>query len=995
MKVHFRRLLMSSLIALLALLLLAVAAQAQQPSPTPDIEIVTDDPIGGVDIVFLIDNSGSMFCEMDQDLKCIGPGSDPDALRFEMVEHFTRWLGVDNLRSYPSREHRLGVITFGSSDRLSADLELISLKTQSDDQLQDRQHLVEGRLSREQMGKTDFIPAYTQASRLPWAQQPSDRSRIKALILLTDGHPWVPSINGVPRLLDNGQQNPNFYGAYFQALQALLDRHFPAATTPQSPDGYHRWVIFLGSDWGAVSSQWAQIVGGNARQILTSSEIPLVVHDIMATIYPMGEFISPDFDMPPYLSGVAFTVYGLSKLTSIDDITFLGPDQAPIPPASITFGEKYGDAIIRREISAPQPGKWAYRTKAATRVKVSWDKFLPELQLVEPQGAPTQLTETRIAFRLVDQQGRAIKLLPEYPVAIDAKLTWPNGQTRALPFVQTADSAFASQELVLVDAVGDYYLDVSALTTYGDRQAWNVIRPARLRFRVGAPQGQLVWGAPGDVLAPFHYHPLTFRLVSSTGSTLVIAPEYALQVEIEAASGAPLTLGSVAPQPDGSFVTTAFVTDRNLSAGSVSATATIRNQDGQAAILCQTLLADARIGALDIANMSPLAQRDVVKQGVPTKIAFDLVWQGGLFDPSPQAPLSLDGSFVKSPTGVTRPLTGFTRAGSGRYELTTLFDAPGQWEIHINGKAQAPSGQPVEAFREVAWAAQVIETVEASLDVIAPTHGARLSYRQPETVGSVLWFSQPEPRPLEITFQTLAVRGGQGLAPTALADIAQPGVALSDLLAVNLVGPDRQDYASRLQWRADPHDGSVMRAVLTPPYPLGAYKLAADWTSRALDLMRPEYAPRSGGQQIEFQVAEGQGLLPALAQMVPYIWSMGALAALGLFFYGRAQPLGGRLIVRELSGVTRREQAYPIASRWRWRTIKPANWIASAYRVSRIRITGQGPGEIRVQVRSQGNPVDAATLSAQRPTLDARKRTIEVRYEPPPRPRVTQPRPRR
>jgi hypothetical protein len=973
------------------LLSLSSKTRADVRSPSSGIELVDADPIGGVDVVFLIDNSGSMFCTFDEEMNCTGDGSDPSQWRFEIVRAMTSWLAADNLNNqsrYPSREHRLGVVTFGTGDRTEADVDLLSLRTMSDAQLQERETQVDTLLRRDNLGRTDYVAAYTRAADLPWDQPVSDKPRIKALIMLTDGHPWVPSIAGVARELGDGSQNPEFLPTYFRELGALLDEQFPAASEPESTDGYHRWVVYLGPDWGPVRSYWSDLVGSNWRQVLSYSEIPKVIYGIMSTIYPMGELVTPAFDMPPYLSEVTFTVYGLTPLVDASAITFAAPGNRTLEASDYERSKTYGEAVIRREVSNPEPGRWSYTPAPDVKVEVSWDRFLPDLVLVEPEVAPTQLTRTSIAFRLEDAEREPIYLLPAYPLTIDAQLNTPSDKTIPLTFAQAGDGLLVSNEPILLADDGDYVLDVSVATTYGDGLPWPVVPPTRLRFRVGPPESQLAFRDASPVLAPFHIHTLDLLLYSATGDPIAIDPAYAPTPHIQApTSRRTRVLEGPTSQGDATYATTLFVTDQDIAAGQISAHVTVQASDGATYRLTGASLAQTSVGSLQLANASPQPGKQIVKQGVPATIAFDLIWEGGAFTPAPEAPLDVSSSFLRSPAGETFPLDGLRQNGDGHYALSYTFEQPGQWQVHILGSVETPWGESVKAFEETVWAVDVIETTQASLDIVRPSHGEQLPYREPETLGTALWFTKPDVQPLELTLQALVAQGtpsgsGTGAIATPWPDLADPGAAITDLLSVSLVGPDRSDYASRLRWRVDPDDSSMLRATLSPPYPQGIYRLSVDWQPGAQDLMPPRYAPKAtGGRYVEFQALGDSGIASSLCQMIPYAW-LGLLAALVAWIMnGRSQRLAGSLMVREMGG-TAREHRYPIAKRWRWLTIRPTNWLATAHRVKRLQVKAERADTVRVTLRAKGSSPESSTLSRAKPAFRARKGALEIRYEP-------------
>jgi len=148
----------------------------------------------GLDIVFLVDQSGSM--KGDPVYHPIP--NDPAGWRFEALKVLSNLVGPALFHNYKEMTVRFAVIEFGSEAKVAIPVTTIQARSFEEWQPQKaeiEQALADYRAQRENthMGNTDHRAAFELARRLFDEMEAADPSRrLKAIILVTDGSPCIP-----------------------------------------------------------------------------------------------------------------------------------------------------------------------------------------------------------------------------------------------------------------------------------------------------------------------------------------------------------------------------------------------------------------------------------------------------------------------------------------------------------------------------------------------------------------------------------------------------------------------------------------------------------------------------------------------------------------------------------------------------------------------------------------------------------------------------------
>ena len=481
---------------IVAILVSCETVSAQEPITKT---LLSGIEIGGLDIVFLIDNSSSMYAKVDE---CSGEviddtGNDEKMLRLDSVRHVIKRLLLYNLRIHKGVEHRVGVITFGGPNASTIDLKLELLKTDSEEAMDRRFEYLAGRLSKDLRGDTHPIEAFEKAADM-WAAAPSiEEPQVKAIILLTDGRPHIgmTPISGI-RPCVGGKPNPEFDKEYFAELSKLIGRELPVATEHGSTEGYHIWVVAMNEDWEDIRPYWEDIIGNRWRRISSASQIPGTFNDILEQIYPLASIlIKPSFCMPPYLDSAAFSVFASEPIAISEVITFYRQDGSQLLPSDpdVRRYEEIGNSIIWIEVRRPEPGAWRYETQPDRTVQVRFDPMLGQMEMIEPGGIQSQLSSARLAFQLYDLNGSPMKEHNRFPLILEGTVSSP-GMAQPLPlaFDPEGEGRYVSQEEIPLRFKGEYLVGIEGYAIDSCNEKWIVVPPQTHKFTVGPVEPHFV-----------------------------------------------------------------------------------------------------------------------------------------------------------------------------------------------------------------------------------------------------------------------------------------------------------------------------------------------------------------------------------------------------------------------------------------------------------------------------------------------------------------------
>lgn len=373
-------------------------------------------PYTGMDVVFLVDQSGSMG-GTSFGASAGTTARDPQGLRFYGVEY-----AFDTLRAYQQSAQnsqmnfRMAVISFGDSLETTLPWTTIDPAASWDTEAERvRQSLAAEAFGARNLGNTDFVSAYEQAQLL-FSQLPTGEPRLQVVILLSDGAPCAPR-----RFSDPNCSNPADQNIHMDDVLALTTTAFPA------PD-HHLFVIAIDENdqfWSRFAPRWETVVDNpaNARRVTTSTEVGQQFLQILTQMIGLlrgdtntdvigqeipllGTGIPTLISVSPYNQTMRLTIFKSQPNISV----FL------TDPRNQSISEGVIDVEITGQntpietwtITHPQPGNWSLLTSADVSLmdvyldllRATWDaeiaqenvtRYLPvdlSLQIVDSQGVP-------------------------------------------------------------------------------------------------------------------------------------------------------------------------------------------------------------------------------------------------------------------------------------------------------------------------------------------------------------------------------------------------------------------------------------------------------------------------------------------------------------------------------------------------------------------------------------------------------------------------------
>ncbi|NJL55621.1 VWA domain-containing protein [bacterium] len=400
-----------------------------------------DETPPGVDMVFIVDQSGSMnygAIVRNDDPRCIAgqsdcprlPPTDPDELAIVGLKDavnpivnqiFRRSIERDRI-GLVKEDHNFGVILFGSDAATTVAIPLTRVEIQQDEAnniTSNVDTLIPPKAGRN-FGDTDFDVAFREACAMLTCNVPVPNGRKRVVVVFTDGQP-----SGA-----NRSDPTPYYQALFSRHQSLFD----TATI---------WVIGLDRQdefWSANRPFWEQIAPGQTFRVTNPQDISAKFREISSLSIgetDFGEFRNcdnSDFLVEPYLETLTLVL------------------EYPNPDSKARFIDSSGSEITLEEnvsrrvgfqteyyiISKPLPGTWRCEIVGESAVPRFTDlkgAFQFAEMRVEETGDLLASTcrDFQLAVSYLDGERNLIAELPEYPLRHTLTVSIPdNIQTRPL-----------------------------------------------------------------------------------------------------------------------------------------------------------------------------------------------------------------------------------------------------------------------------------------------------------------------------------------------------------------------------------------------------------------------------------------------------------------------------------------------------------------------------------------------------------------------------------
>lgn len=688
------------LIAVILLIgcLLGAPIQAQPPPPA------------GLDILFVVDQSGSMGGSEDHPLP-----NDPNELRFYAPLHATRWLGSDRLQVHTTTAYRLAVLHFGDRVQVGLDWQTINPADTAAWEAQKarlEQALAFEELHTRHLGGTNFVLALEQARQM-FDRLPADPAgpHLKALILLTDGEPTLPD------------QTP---AEHMRQVQQYVAGQFPS-------DQFTLCVVAMNdvtSDfWTRMEPYWRTVAGGCAIQVVSNeTDVGRAFRDILQRLtgdlskpfgtevedVPLG--IPTTLVVPPYLQSIAFTLDKADPEADKISIEVLEGDPIGFGTPQVQVeGEE--EPIETITIYDPPPGRWQIAaTEGATLTEVDMRQIRANGVLLSPVGVLPPQAPAQVAWQVQTSQGKPLPTYPDprYALQVQAEVaaggqTWPLGLAYdAAQNVYTAD--FTPTQ------TGQHTVRLSAISHDIDNREITVF--------------------PLSEVGSFEVGELSLKLQGPWSETQALFQPRTLTGNLTLA-GQPLVSGA------------GFSAEATFSAGAQSWAVPLA-LDNTGAVKGEfiPLAAGSHLGSLTLYAAGSGGQRQQVHQ--ETLAPFTVVAPGVALQPARltqycagQVAVQIDdgaGQTLAAPSGYTLAAEASLSDGSRtpliiadghtyRGEITP--QGSGSQVVEVRLTTRDPAGREWETFQGAVGTVDVARSTGLSLEIVAPAEEARLPARTP------------------------------------------------------------------------------------------------------------------------------------------------------------------------------------------------------------------------------------------------------------------------
>jgi len=398
----------------------------------------------GLDILFLVDQSGSMGgAAFGQ------PGrqaTDPSGLRFQSMEFAMEWLGDFSHYAQPDSRVRMSVIAFGDPQRtLLLDWTELAPQGSTDDAWERQKLDLRNLLGVDFFGFRNFgYTNFEQAVMMARNQfdslgiLPTGERNLRVLIIISDGEPCaVEDTNPETLLCDSLARN-----------QAQLDRVLQLTRSAFSPNDYQ--IYFLGIEtpqelyWDQYGGTWANItrepntparafVINNAEEmaqrILEMLDVlrALISNSMITLGVPLDAAGNARVYVPPYTRLARFNVFKQVPGTATA-LTLTKPDASMLSGTDpdVTVSDDRANIEVWT-LERPDHGVWDIHVDNPdlTRVDVEIDQVFLQADLIQASNPPIyhQWQSVPLApylYYRFNGADVAVDILPAYPIDMTA-----------------------------------------------------------------------------------------------------------------------------------------------------------------------------------------------------------------------------------------------------------------------------------------------------------------------------------------------------------------------------------------------------------------------------------------------------------------------------------------------------------------------------------------------------------------------------------------------
>lgn len=497
-----------------------------------------DENYTGVDVVFLVDQSGSMGGSREHP-----EPNDPNGLRFSGLQQMVERLAGYRLNYFHDSpvQFQIAVVYFGSRTRIIVPPTIIDPDTSDEWQpLSDR---LESQLAVAafpgHLGDTDHLSALQEAKRvLQEMQQTWQGGRhLQAILMLTDGESYLscPETNeGAPDHCQDGEFQSDVYrdklAAYFQSGELAYPRYrfFVGAINDRSREY-----------WSSVRTNWEDWTHNNAKLVDTDTmwaffegilaELTVNEPGLADKKTTRGEVVEiPEtqdrIPVPPYLQEITFIIHKPKPDVRVK-LYQDGQLLEGLATTTIKGKTQYIESIT---ILNPEPGYITIERPVSTGILRIFMIQIVANAACDPLSSVPQYIPVRLQCTLSGRGGTLPPYTdPHFRLTVEAEIQG-DGASQHLALTPQGESKYTAY--YLPTQPGKYAFSIVASTQKPDGEPFELFRK------------------PPEGMASFTVEPTTARLnVEGMPTALVSAP---VSVTLVDEKGVPLSV----PPDSASFV---------------------------------------------------------------------------------------------------------------------------------------------------------------------------------------------------------------------------------------------------------------------------------------------------------------------------------------------------------------------------------------------------------------------------------------------------------
>lgn len=524
----------------------------------PQMALAQTSLYDGVDILFLIDQSGSMGR-----VKGGVRPNDALGLRFASPRYVTDLMGEFVLAINPDISFRMGIVSFGeTAERWNfaspgADplyWKVINPASRAQWEPDYKSLLgsfdaMEKKYTQDDLSGTDFQVAFRAAKSMFDSLPPMSGNRLRIIIILTDGQPSEGVATHMANLRSYAKNNFPTPGYRIYTI-GMIDA---ADTYWQNVEPY--WESITSDPCTAVScpdplKDRTSLVASNDEVGKRFQEIFLEFSgelDSGGASYVDKEITPGNHIVPPFVSSISFAYFKTERSQELIVKDPLGRTVDENFPDADILGKDKPIQVLR--VLNPLPGTWEVNTNPpGAGVSITMRYIYAKSRLDSPAGTQVQYVPVKVQYAILDENNQPLPVYsdPQYALTVEAVVS-AGEQFWNLFLKSGTDNTYAADFIPVL--VGPHTITVKAASRDANTKEVVIFDGPIGSFDVSPV---LIQPKNLPLLWPqYSEQPITFELTNASGAPIAQKPD-TLQI-VASVSGAQNVELPLVLQSDGTY----------------------------------------------------------------------------------------------------------------------------------------------------------------------------------------------------------------------------------------------------------------------------------------------------------------------------------------------------------------------------------------------------------------------------------------------------------